>query len=236
MGIVYECTENFLCYRQGPFYLGFWVYKENVISEGQFGTQISQDSYKNFIQKLIHSLLLSEFTRKSLVLRTCLNTITLPRLKPKALVEITVSCKNQESIICEGNMNIGDARNGVDSEGSESELSPLWQQIVEATKKTNKPWRWDDRQRWKRTERRSAGETEYSRRNIQCLACRFLSHWYILLHMLQVTWYHAATTTSTCCFTNHHTLGASAQGWLARMELVGSGWGPQCRHQHWRVG
>lgn len=51
MGIIYECTENFLCYRQGPFYLGFWVYKENVISEGQFGTQISQDSYKNFIEK-----------------------------------------------------------------------------------------------------------------------------------------------------------------------------------------
>lgn len=86
-------------------------------------------------KKILHSLLLSEFTRKALVLRTCLNTITLPRLKPEAFVEITVSCKNQESIICEGNMNFGDARNGVDSEGRESELSPLWQQIVEATKK-----------------------------------------------------------------------------------------------------
>jgi hypothetical protein len=29
-------------------------------------------------------------------------------------------------------MNIGDARNGVNSEASENELSPLWQQIVEA--------------------------------------------------------------------------------------------------------
>ena len=67
-------------------------------------------------------------------------------------------------------MNTGDARNGVNSEGSENELSPLWQQIVEATS-------YGDGM----TEMENDGESQLVKLYILDAtynACRSLSHWY----------------------------------------------------------